>query len=312
MNLAKFLILMLWVGASAPSWAAGPALPGKHTGCMEHPAMCWEFIPVGPTLVSLPGKPTPAWGRTIAEIPTLFAHTILVNFETNKSLNAMITGMDNVMLARLSTELKAHDTQGDTPLILEYAARQLSAANLHRLEAAFGPSLVGSALAYAPAAVQASYADTPNIAPLFLSAYWWALGNTSTDNSGQLYLYDIFLDSYTASAGGPPVNALKDTSRYMNVVVKNSVVVEVIVVTAAIFAILDSPSAKAVYDAIADWWFLTAVDANNFMRAITVPAPTLDPPPPLDVPLPQLPPIADDPELNSDVLCTDIYGCMEH
>lgn len=294
---------------------ATPSLVPCTTNCGVSTTVAgpYTLTEVSTVLITLPAKDAPQWGTTVANIPTLFAYNILLNFETNANLDAMVSGMDQFMLARLSTELYAHDASNYTPSILAYAAEKLSGLNLRRLEASFGPALMASAMEYAPAATLAAYNTySPWANPL--SETWWQSGAGAgvTDSPGQLYLYDVFLDSYTAGAGGSTNPAIKDMERYMGARVK--FVQEVIVVSAilgavaAVFAILDSPTAQQLATSIGDWVSLQVIlpvlaDMPPGPLVITWPAP-ISPPAP-DPTIPTLPPIEGDPGISYDVSCSD-------
>jgi hypothetical protein len=147
---------------------------------------CYSLKYLNSAPVSLPAKSTPRWGQTKAQVGQFFAYNILLNFETNANLDSMVTGMDNFMIARLSTELAANDVSGYTYSIMMYAGEKLSAANLHRVQAAFGPTEFAIAFKYAPAAIQAQYNATAMVEPLPLSEYWQILGQ-GTGGAGAGY-----------------------------------------------------------------------------------------------------------------------------
>jgi hypothetical protein len=313
--LATGLIILT---TTVPRMASAGISPQFSSGCFVipwNPATCpqlaaYHFTLAGTALIKLPAKAAPQWGTTVANIPTLFAYNILLNFERNPNLDAMVSGMDQFMLARLSTELYAHDVNGYTPSILAYAAEKLSGYNLRRLEAQFGPALMASAMEYAPAATLAAYnAITPWVNPL--SETWWQSGAGAgvTDSLGQAYLYDVFLESYTAGAGGATNPALKDAQRYLTARVKfvqELIVIGVIVgIVVGVFQILDSPSAQSVGNAISDWSYLNFTLPN--LRAqtpviVNFPIPLTSAPSP-DPTTPTLPPIEGDPANNYDTSC---------
>jgi hypothetical protein len=210
--------------------------------------------------------------------------------------------MTNMMLARLTTLLAAHDAVGYTPTILAYAAEKGTAANLQRLASAFGTAKIATALPYATATVQSAYKKLPVLAALPYSENWWALGlgKGVTDSPGDLYLWAVFLDSYTAGAGGSAVPSLAETSRYMTYRVKNVVIVIIVAVAGTLaavndfFGIMDSPTAQAWGNNLSDWYFYQNVQQTNLnhLRSIQIPTPTIDVPPLPDIPVPELPPIS--------------------
>jgi hypothetical protein len=324
--LATGLIILT---TTVPRMASAGVTPQIASGCFVvpwNPATCPQLAPYHYTLtstgvISLPAKAAPNWGTTVANIPTLFAYNILLNFERNPNLDAMVSGMDQFMLARLSTELYAHDASHYTPSILAYAAEKISGLNLRRLEASFGPALMASAMAYAPAATLAAYNSySPWVNPL--SETWWQSGAGAgvTDSPGQLYMYDLFLDSYTAGAGGPPNPAIKDAQRYITARVKNLVAIVAVVAAitttvAAIFAIMDSPSAQALGNEISDYndtilRLAYGTGSGSVIQPIIVnfPIPVTTPPPPNPT-LPTLPPIEGPPDDTYDVSCIEV--CLD-
>jgi hypothetical protein len=251
---------------SACCWAAVGAQAGVPTQCKfvnggyVCPPATKTFVYVGTTTIVTQPANNISWGTTEASIFANFASTIYSNFTTNTQLNAMITAADNFMLGRLSTELAAHDTAGYTPLILQAAAAQLSAAQLSRLRSAFGPTLVNAAVAYAPAAVQSAYYATPIATPLPLSQYFYAVtGMPRMAELDSMYMYDLFLDAYT-SPGLPGVQtAQATTARYINQNIKVSFI-DIIVVVAAVIGIAESKTAANV----ADWVVEQAADYASY------------------------------------------------
>jgi hypothetical protein len=176
--------------------------------------------------VSLPALATPNWGVTTAQAQSLMPGTVYLNFMNNPSIDAAVTSMGDVEIARLSTELARNDTMGYTYSIMVYAGEKLSAANLHRLQAAVGPTVFAPALASMPAATLASYNATAMYAPIPLGVYWTALNPslaTGAPGAGDAYLYDLLLNEKTASAGETTTVALSHVSRYVNARIKNTV-----------------------------------------------------------------------------------------
>src|ERR1700678_687370 len=60
-------------------------------------------------LPALSARSTPAWGNTIEAIGSRLPYVQYLNARYNPAYRAVLTNMDDMMLARLSTELKAHD-----------------------------------------------------------------------------------------------------------------------------------------------------------------------------------------------------------
>jgi hypothetical protein len=185
-NLGKTISTILMTGALT-SLVAAPVIaqvtsptPAFVSGCFATDGYGWCPIHAGnyllnptgvPVSVTSPGKATPNWGTTVTNIPTLFAATQVLSFQNNPNLNAVVTGMDIYMLARFSTELSAHGTTAQIESILESAAKKVSGANLRKLESAFGPAWMPSALEVAPAVALEAYDLLPVPQPLALSAY---------------------------------------------------------------------------------------------------------------------------------------------
>jgi hypothetical protein len=261
-------LLPLAISALALLSSAALALPpGSQPGCLVvpwNPTLCpyagsYALVRQGQTRVSLAGKAAPNWGTSIATIPIAFGPAILANFRTNANLNAMVSGMDNMMLARLSTELHLH-ASSLTPTILAYAAQKLTGANLRRLEAVFGADAMAYPIGeFAPAATLKAYGALPVPAPFPLSEAWWQAGKGAgvTDSPGDLYLWDLFLASYTAGAGGSINPAINDASRYMNMRIKENVVIIVLAVIALTFQLADSPSFHQMATSVGDWFYLS-------------------------------------------------------
>ena len=133
------------------------------------------------------------------------------------------------------------------------------------------------------------------------SENWWALGlgKGITDYPGDLYLWDVYLDSYTAGSGeGGPGPSLVETSRYKTYRVKNlfvDIVVVVTGITMTVIALEDSPTAQRWGTELSDWVYYTGllpgIIQMNDVKTLSLPPPTLEPPPAPDEPLEDLPPI---------------------
>lgn len=188
---------------------------------MSMPLQAQTLTYLGTAPVAIPGEVPPNYGTTPAEVGTLFESTILANFENSPNLDAMVSGMDDMMLARLSTELVAHQhpsAYGDytTYVLVDIMMNRLSAANLHRMAAVFGPNYFWGMQWLYPARpdMVAAYNALPAPVPYPLGQWWVSQGN-ALPIFGDLYLYDLFLDYYTASAGGDPAVAAQQMARYV-------------------------------------------------------------------------------------------------
>jgi hypothetical protein len=291
-----------------PSGANGYIIPPADIPMCGATA-CFSLTVLPNVVISLPAKATPAWGVTPAQVQQLLPYNLLLNFEDNPNLDAAITSMGDVELARLSTELARNDVSGYTYSIMAYAGERLSAANLHRLQAAVGPAVFATALAYMPAATLSAYNASAMYAPIPLGVYWGALNPSqaaTVPNDGDLYLYDILLDDKTASAGETSSLALANVSQYVNARVKNAVIIGLIIAGAAFaLQVYDSPSMQALGNRMADWMFIqNAIMMNGtgqLVNQVVIKIPNLGniTPPDIDVPLPEMPPIEGDAPQNS-------------
>jgi hypothetical protein len=140
----------------------------------------------------------PALGSTPATVTANFSYIQVENFTTNPHLDAMFTAMTPDMLARLSTEMHQTDPGNSwTPRLLEVSMQKLSAANLRRLQGAFGS--LKAYTAYASAATLDALARIPVAAPLPTSAYWYASKGNAAPVYSSGWLYELFLDQYTST-----------------------------------------------------------------------------------------------------------------
>lgn len=286
------------------------------------------FTYQGTMQVPLPAAAAPNWGTSATEVAALFDEAILANFQANPALDTVLSDMDDLMLAQFSTELMVNDPTACSHLpvsqrsacwqqwpppntsiaVLTVAAQKASAANLLRLEAAFGPLLMNYALPAAPAAVQAAYNAAAVPAPLPGSHYWLLGGNVPRPASSAQYLYDLFLEYYTQGPGGDPAIALQEMSRYARRKITNAGVIVTLVVGgitlwAAIVTIHDSPWTQELTDSANFWLDTHGNDCPTCLRAWVYvgPTPLLPTPTPPDAPVPDLPPIEPDPT-NVDTL----------
>jgi hypothetical protein len=319
MKTAKFLALFALLICSAA--ARAQTIPTCTTSFelygswYSFPYPCFYLVNKPSVPIALPAGAAPAWGTTEAQVQALFPYNMLVNFSENPNLDAMVSGMDDVMIARLSTELAANDVSDYTYSIMAYAGERLSAANLHRLAAAFGPQVFATALAYMPAGTLAAYNAAPSPAPSLLSEYWAQLNPAAAPSApsiGARYLYDLFLNAYTAGAGGPPAQALAAASRYVNAQIKMSFA-EAVGFIAAVVGLYESATRGG---AVADAWNAASdcfawYKDNQFpsQAAMVIQIPQFVPDPITPPPLPDFPAIEDG--LLVDLVCFDVYeeGC---
>jgi hypothetical protein len=181
---------------------------------------------VNPVYEPLPGEVPPNYGSSAAEVAALFEPTLLANIVNNPDLDSMVSGMDDAMLGRLSTELAANAHPGPygdftVYVIANVFENRLSAANLHRAAAAFGPEyFMGVQYGWlyparpdVTAAYNALGIPTPN--PI---GEWAASVGTPISTSGyNMTLYDIFLEYCTAGPVCNPALAAQQMARYGHV-----------------------------------------------------------------------------------------------
>jgi hypothetical protein len=319
MKACKYLAILALIACSAARAQTVPTCPTSfyvmgHMQTLWLPCFYLHNKPGAP--ISLPAAAAPAWGTSPAQVQALFPYNMLLNFAENPNLDAMVSGMDNLMIARLSTELAAHDVAGYSYSVMAYAGERLSAANLHRIAAAFGPGLFSTAVAYMPAATLAAYNASAATPPLFLSAYWSALNPAAAAASpatGDLWLYDLLLDEYTAGAGGSTTAALGAVSRYVNAKI-NNVILVAISLGSAFLGLYNSPQMQLVLDNLATFIVANGRYINNLPAyppssgmIITI-NPALQPPPVDPGPVPELPPIEGDAALVCFVIFSN-EGC---
>ena len=176
--------------------------------------------------------------------------------------------MPQIMLARMSTELIAHDPGGMTAEILQLIAENLDADSLVAFEAAFGPSLMSTAMQSAPTSVQSSYASAGTPSPMDQSYYWVQQGNSIpaiTSWAG----YDVYLQFYTSGAGDTPASALGKTNAYLNIRVSQKGGVEILIgVGVAVIIALFPDDFKAAGDWIKSQAQAAAEALQNYLTSL--------------------------------------------
>lgn len=287
---------------------------------------CYALTVLPNAVISLPAKATPAWGTTIAQVQQLLPYNMLLDFEENVNIDAAVTSMGDTELARFSTELASNDVSDYTYSIMAYAGERLSAANLRRLQAAVGPTVFATAIAYMSPSTLAAYNTAAVYAPIPLGVYWNSLNPTlaaQMPNGGDLYVYDVLLDEKLSSAGETSTVALANVSRYINLRVKNIAVVALIVAIGfGILQVWDSPHANALANDIADWYFIqNAIAANgtgrmagpiplNNLVFVNIPNLGVITPPTIDPgPVPPMPAVEGDAAQNGASGCPNPDNC---
>jgi hypothetical protein len=281
---------------------------------------CFILAPSRPgVLISLPASATPQLGQTEAEALSLFPYNTYLQAATNPNFDAMFSGMDPVMMARLSTLLAATDVSNYTYSIMAYAGMRLSAVNLRRLQSAFGPAVFATAIAYMPAATLSAYNATPAIPPLGLSEYWNQLNPALAASEpviGDAWAYALFLDAFIAGSGGSKTAALATANRYANARIHNAMLVA-LSLAATFLAVYNSPQAQQYLNQLAAWfvwqdrqtwptvpWYNPQLAYLPSQGAIIY-FPASPPPMPDPGPMPELPPIEDSPT------CTPFYRPLD-
>jgi len=159
----KFSVICLLLLVSAIAHAQRPAQPCAvaayyGTPCLTN--LTANINSVGSTLVSpKPSATMPSQGDSVASVNAQFAPVILWEFETESAatLNAQMAQFTNLNLSRFSHQYWV-SSQGNLGLLMELAAEKLTAANLARWAAAFGPEMTQWAVTnYSPVSVQSEY-----------------------------------------------------------------------------------------------------------------------------------------------------------
>lgn len=179
-------------------------------GYISHPVASTVVAP----LSLLPAAPPK--GATRALVHTQFAKVIVYNFTYNPTINAQVTAMPDIMLARLSRQYYIETNTVTAPL-MAVAAKRLTAANLLRFKSAMGQAATDAAVnAYAPTAVKAAYFTGIAKAPIRRSqAMYLSMGIKAVTPAPNLdmTIYEIFLDYFTAGETSVAA-ALASTAMY--------------------------------------------------------------------------------------------------
>lgn len=248
-----------------------------------------------------PAIPMPAWGDTPAQIQANFPRLLAANFAANPYLDAQMTIMDSMMLARLSTELLALDHGGYTGQALIGAAKKLSVANLRRLTSAFGPTLMAQALPYAQPTVRVQYEALAALPPAPMSSYGYTQKHLAIPALPNASIYDTFLLAW--SQGHEAVQtSIHRAIAYNQMKVKN-VVVDVIAVSAGVVAIVQAFDPTFFQDAVKavkTWWNSTTTAPTASIPTLIQPDPAFSPLPPPQDDLPSVSP-GNDPTFDTPI-----------
>lgn len=164
----------------------------------------------------VPNTPAmPSLGTTKATIHSQFPVVTLYNFTYSPTINITVANMADVYLARLSRQYYI-ETKGNVAPLLAVAAKRLTAANLLRLQSAFGAAATTAAVnAYAPAAVKAAYGAGGTRAAVARSQAMYiqkGISGVTPSPNLDMTLYEIFLDYVTSGSSGAA--ALASTATY--------------------------------------------------------------------------------------------------
>jgi hypothetical protein len=157
-----------------------------------------------------------SYGTAKATVHSQFPKVMVYNFTNNANIDATVTAMDDVYLARLSRQYYIETNGAITPL-MTIAAKRLSAANLLRFKSTMGQAATDAAVnASASAAVKSAYfSGTAKAVVRRSEAMYLSMGITSVAASPNLdmTLYEIFLDYFTAGETSAAA-ALAMTAQY--------------------------------------------------------------------------------------------------
>ncbi|MGH9562928.1 MAG: hypothetical protein ACRD3S_15870 [Terracidiphilus sp.] len=198
------MMVAVVTAALAISTAAAQApcvIAAKYGISCNPPDVTSVTAPTGPQTYVLAAWKLGDYGTTPATVAANFAYVQYENFANNTQADAMVTGMTNDMIARLSTAMYGSSY---LTLMLDAAAKRLSVTNLRRFQGAFGLTPMQAAvLASASTAVCDAYKISPKSAAIPGSQWFhqMAKGGVGTPwpvYSGQ-WLYELFLDHYTGT-----------------------------------------------------------------------------------------------------------------
>lgn len=158
----------------------------------------------------------PSKGTTKALVHAQFPKVIVYNFTYNPTINAQVTAMPDILLARLSRQYYIETNTATAPL-MAVAAKRLSAANLLRFKSAMGQAATDAAVnAYATPTVKSAYFSGVAKAAIRRSqAMYLSMGIKGVTAAPNLdmTIYEIFLDYFTAGETSAAA-ALASTATY--------------------------------------------------------------------------------------------------
>jgi hypothetical protein len=142
----------------------------------------------------VPAYTAAGWGNSHAAVATNFGAVQLANFQSSAAIDSQMANIDPLTMAQLSVEMWRL-APSDVPGVYVAAAQRLSAANLAKMRAAFGPTMDAYIADYTPAAVLAQYGA---ITPYPVLPYSYYSGTPFPPASDMTYT-DLYLDAYTSA-----------------------------------------------------------------------------------------------------------------
>lgn len=212
---------------SAPTWqipASMGHLPPAHF--LVHPADCgnngnprhagYAIQPTVSTTAPIILQPTPQApdpGTSDATIQANFPAVYLFNVQQNDAYEAQFAQLDDYMLANLSNEYVRNG--GDVPALMAAMAAKLTAADLLRVQGAFGLVVTPAVASGAPPEVQIAYLSAPAATLVARShAQYVAMGiGAYFPPEFSMTQYDLFLE-YFAVKGATVASALVRTAAF--------------------------------------------------------------------------------------------------
>jgi hypothetical protein len=253
--------------------------------------------PKGTIATSTPGQTAPSWGSTVAEINARFSEEMYDACLNNPSFKDLMldaaTGAnaDPYLMARFSTLVMASD-QNWMPLLFECMAKNTYPGVLFSMARAFGTNFMKEwAVPYMTPSTLQIYEELvgAGVGPYPQSYYWVQEGGKLPAVLGDLYAYEVFLDSYAnqrnvtyaeLQAGTPKKQALNTTALYLHSTLHRSekeapiiILGALIGIVAAVFAIADSPTEQKL---TGDLETLATEAAQIWVSVPTVVDPELD------------------------------------
>jgi hypothetical protein len=188
---------------------------GGCTNCILSPYLTYVSKVTLQVPVTQPPA-APSYGKTKALVHSQFPAVQVYNFTNNPYIDATVTGLSDVYLARLTRQYYI-ETNGAVAPLMAVAAKKLSAANLLRFKASMGQAATDAAVnAYSSPTVKAGYfggttrAAIPRSEAMYLSM---GINGVTPAPNLDMTLYEVFLDYLTAGET-TAASALASTAAY--------------------------------------------------------------------------------------------------